>query len=83
LMTDPGLLAKFNDPAGRLQSLIKSSKTDDEALEELFLATLSRLPNARDRESFTAHRKRVGTRREALIDTMWALINTREFILNH
>jgi hypothetical protein len=83
LMTDPGLLAKFNDPTGRVQTLIKSSKTDDEALEELFLATLSRLPNARDRESFTAHRKLVGTRREALIDTMWALINTREFILNH
>jgi len=25
----------------------------------------------------------VATRREAIIDTMWALINTREFILNH
>lgn len=83
LMTDPGLLAKFNDPTGRVQSLIKSGKTDDEALDELFLATLSRMPNARDRQSFTDHRKRVGTRREALIDTMWALINTREFILNH
>jgi hypothetical protein len=83
LMTDPGLLAKFNEPTGRLQTLLKSSKTDEEVLEELFLATLSRMPNARDRESFTAHRKLVGTRREALIDTMWALINTREFILNH
>ncbi len=83
LMTDPGLLAKFNDPNGRLQTLLKSNKTDEEVVEELFLATLSRLPNAKDRQSFSDHRKLVGTRREAIIDTVWALINTREFILNH
>ncbi|MSQ95240.1 MAG: DUF1549 domain-containing protein [Gemmataceae bacterium] len=83
LMTDPGLLAKFNDPTGRLQTLLKSTKTDEEVLEELFLATLSRLPNAKDRQSFAEHRRLIGTRREALIDTVWALINTREFILNH
>lgn len=83
LMTDPLLLAKFNDPTGRLQTLTKSNKTDEECLEELFLATLSRMPNARDRKSFAEHRQLVGTRREALYDTMWALINTREFILNH
>jgi hypothetical protein len=83
LMTDPTLLAKFNDPNGRLQTLLKSSKTDDEVLDELFLATLARMPSARDRKSFTEHRQMVGNRREALFDTMWALINTREFILNH
>ncbi len=83
LMTDPTLLAKFNEPTGRLQALLKSNKTDEEVLEELFLATLTRLPNARDRKSFADHRQLVGSRREAVIDTMWALINTREFILNH
>ncbi len=83
LMTDPALLAKFNDPNGRLQTLLKSTKTDDEVLEELFLATLTRMPTARDRKHFAEHRQLVGTRREAIIDTMWALINTREFILNH
>ncbi|MBI2803399.1 MAG: DUF1549 domain-containing protein [Planctomycetes bacterium] len=83
LMTDPNLLAKFNDPKGRVQTLIKSGKTDEECLEELFLATLSRMPTAKDRQSFADHRRLVGSRREALIDTMWALINTREFILNH
>ncbi|MBI1833017.1 MAG: DUF1553 domain-containing protein [Planctomycetes bacterium] len=83
LMTDPQIFGKFNDPNGRLQSLLKSNKKDEEVLEELFLATLSRMPNAKDRKSFAEHRERVGSRREAIIDTMWALINTREFILNH
>ena len=83
LMTDPVLLAKFTEPNGRLQTLLKSNKTDEECLEELFLATLSRLPTANDRKNFADHRRLVGTRREALTDTVWALINTREFILNH
>jgi hypothetical protein len=83
LMSDPVLLGKFNEPTGRLQTLIKTNKTDEECLEELFLATLSRLPNERDRKSFAEHRRLANSRREALTDTMWALINTREFILNH
>ncbi|MBM3994207.1 MAG: DUF1553 domain-containing protein [Planctomycetes bacterium] len=83
LMTDPQIFAKFNDPSGRLQGALKSSKKDEEILEELFLATLSRLPTDRDRKAFAEHRDRVGSRREAITDTMWALINTREFILNH
>jgi hypothetical protein len=83
MMSDPLLLGKFGEQGGRLQTLIRSNKTDEECLEELFLATLSRMPNTRDRQSFAEHRKLVGNRREALTDTMWALINTREFILNH
>jgi hypothetical protein len=83
LMTDPQLLDKFTQNDGRVQKLIKSKASDDEALEELFLATLSRLPTERDRKAFAEYRKMVTDRRAALTDTMWALINTREFILNH
>lgn len=82
LMTDPVLLQKFNDPNGRVLTLAKSSMSDDEVLDELFLATLGRAPTASDRQAFVEHCK-TADRRTALIDTMWALINTREFILNH
>ncbi len=83
LMTDPGLLQKFNDPSGRVMKLVTSKMSDDQLVEELFLATLSRMPTAADRTAFANHRKIVSTRRELVVDTMWALINTREFILNH
>jgi len=83
LMTDPQILGKFNDQTGRVQSLLKSKMSNDEVLDELFLATLTRFPTAKDRKSFADHLQVVGNRREAVIDTMWALINTREFILNH
>ena len=83
LMTDPTLLAKFRNNSGRLQKIIKSKMSDEQKLEELFLATLSRLPNDRDKKAFTDYLERVPDRPQALTDTMWALINTREFILNH
>jgi hypothetical protein len=83
LMTDKNLLDKFNEPKSRLQTLLKSQKGDAELLEDLFLATLTRMPTADDRHAFAEYRKMVPDRRAAFTDTLWALINTREFILNH
>jgi hypothetical protein len=83
LMTDPALQAKLQAPGGRLQQLLQSNKTDDQSLDELFLATLTRLPSEADRQTFARHRAEAGDRRAALTDALWALLNTREFILNH
>jgi hypothetical protein len=83
LMTDPGLLKKFDAPTGRLQTLLNAGMTDEEVLEELFLGALSRRPTADERKAFRDYRRKVPDRRTALADTLWALINTREFILNH
>jgi hypothetical protein len=80
-MTDAGLLAKVR--GGRLAELLRSKKTDAEVLDELFLATLTRLPTDAEREAFTAYRAGTRDRRAAFTDTLWALVNTREFILNH
>ena len=47
------------------------------------LVTLSRYPTEADQRSFAEFRKSKPNREEAFMGTMWALINTREFILNH
>jgi hypothetical protein len=83
LMTDPALQAKLQAPKGRLQQLLKGGKSDAEVLDELFLATLTRLPTEAERQAFARNRKRAPDRRAACADTLWALLNTREFILNH
>jgi hypothetical protein len=83
LMSNPGLLDKINDPTGRLPRLLSGDKSDDEVLDELFLATLSRWPAASERQAFREHRRKVPDRRTVFTDTMWALLNTREFFLNH
>jgi hypothetical protein len=80
-MTDPSLLSKITSPSNRLQQLLKSGKSDAEVLDELFLATLTRLPTEAEKEHFA--KKRVPDRQAAFVDALWALINTREFILNH
>lgn len=81
LMTDPALLTKIT--SGRVKELLATSKSDEELVEELFLATLSRFPTAREKEKLTAHIQNKKERRAGVIDVAWALINTREFILNH
>jgi hypothetical protein len=86
LMSDPVLLEKIRK--GRLQQLLTANKTDEEIVEELFLATLSRFPDDREKRAALEHvqggdgLKIRPTKENAFVDIVWALINTREFILN-
>ena len=82
-MTDVAVMAKFTAPDGRVLKLAKTKMTDDELAEEAFLATLSRLPKATEKADAVAHLKSAKTRTEGVTDLIWALVNTREFILNH
>ena len=80
-MTDAGLLGKIK--SGRVKTLAASNCCDAEAIEDLFLATMSRLPGD-DEFRFALDRLRARHDRAAgLADVLWALINTREFVLNH
>ena len=81
LMSDPALLEKMSQ--GRLAKLLAADKTNAEVVEELFLATLSRLPDEHEKAAALEQVERAPDRAKALADVVWALINTREFILNH
>ena len=69
-----------------LQALVASFLSDDERVEALFLATLSRPPAERERHKFVGY-VTVGPQSEermrALSDCLWALLNSAEFMLNH
>lgn len=83
-MTDPVLLKKMSQSDNRFNQLIKSkSKSDEEIFEEVFLAAMSRFPTPREVKTFQEHRQSTSDRSAAFTDVVWALINTREFILNH
>jgi hypothetical protein len=87
-MTDASLQAKFKAPKGRLQTLLAGKKHDKEIVTELFLATLSRPPTEAEWMLFTefcADEYKQGKKKPEDIyqGVLWALINTREFILNH
>jgi hypothetical protein len=83
LMADPAIQTKLQDSKNRVKTLLASKKTDDEVLDELFLATLTRLPTSKERAAFTAFRETQKDRQGAFTETVWALVNTSEFIFNH
>ena len=83
LMADDGIIAKVKAGDNRLKQLLADQKDDDAALDELFLAALTRTPTEKERAAFAAHRAKKKDRREAFADALWALVNTKEFRLNH
>jgi hypothetical protein len=65
----------------------KAVKTvgDDPArvIEQLYLATVSRRPTAREAERVLAFVGKTRNRTTAYSDVLWALLNSSEFVLNH
>ena len=56
---------------------------DEERLDTLFLATLTRKPSEREREVLLASVKADGADRGTVFaDIMWALLNSPEFVLS-
>ena len=66
----------------RLKALVNTGTDDGKVIEELFLATLNRLPAAAE---IGAVKKALagGDREEGLRDLFWALLNSKEFAFNH
>jgi len=81
LMTDGSLTTKLK--AGRPRALAESNRCDAEAIEELFLASLSRPASWDEARAALDHLRSHPDRAACLADVLWALINTREFVLNH
>ena len=82
-MTDTAVLSKFTVVGGRVQNLARSKMSDDALVNEAFLATLSRLPKPTEKADAVEHLKSAKARNVGVTDLIWALVNTREFILNH
>jgi hypothetical protein len=83
LMADRALDQKIKTTNNRLKDLLAKHSDDKEALEELFLATLTRKPTAEELALFQESRKKEANRLTAFQSALWALVNTTEFIFNH
>ena len=65
----------------RVAKLLQAGKSDDQVIEELFLATLSRHPKTDEVD--VAKRVIAKDRTIGFEDIQWALLNTTEFLVNH
>jgi hypothetical protein len=75
-----------HDDSNLLGALAAPMMSDDERIESMFLATLSRPPDAEELQSCTsllAEHKSPDDRHRALSDILWALVNSTEFAFNH
>jgi hypothetical protein len=70
-----------SEPDNRLGKLLKAGKSNREIIDELFLAALCRPPREAERSALVARIERARERRAALEDVLWALLNSKEFLL--
>jgi hypothetical protein len=83
LANHPRVREKVADPNGRVARLVKETEGDEKRIEELYLATLGRLPDDAERQACLKYLKGSETPEKGLQGVLWALLNTREFVLQH
>jgi hypothetical protein len=83
LMNGPTINDRITNPTGTVARILGGSLKADEALEELYLSTLSRKPSATEKQVAMKYLEGGGTQKEGFQDLMWAIINSREFVFNH
>jgi hypothetical protein len=67
------------DPKGRVAGLVLSGKGDTAVVDDLYLASLGRLPSAQERERGVRYLSG-GARAMRAQDLLWALLNSKAFL---
>ncbi|HYG78568.1 MAG TPA: DUF1549 domain-containing protein [Planctomycetota bacterium] len=83
LQNSEELVKKIRAKEGRLDDLLKKSVGDEQFIEEIFLSTVSRRPDAKELAAVKAALAAGDNRDEVLRDLFWALLNSKEFAFNH
>jgi hypothetical protein len=66
---------------GALRTIVGSATKPEEAIERIYLATLSRRPNADEIKMLTEYVAKSGNASTAYSDILWATLNSSEFTL--
>jgi hypothetical protein len=85
------LNTKLQSPDGMVSRLVREHATDEQAIDQLYLAALSRKPSVTERRlvlaALNAARQQEGdkdkARQLALEDVTWAMLTSKEFLFNH
>jgi hypothetical protein len=64
-----------------LAELLAAGKTNEEIVAALYERVLARRPTDEERATCLKYVRKVGDRKEALEDVLWALVNSTEFLL--
>ena len=79
LLNAPEIEAKIQDEHGLVSALSESDYDVDELIEQVALATVNRLPTARERKTGTQLLQNP-SRRQGLEDFLWVMMNSYDFL---
>ena len=79
----PLIYEKLKNENNRFRRMIKANKSDQEILNELYLAAVSRAPTQAELDASLKHLAGKPDRVAAFEDICWALLNTNEFLFQH
>jgi hypothetical protein len=84
LMNSEEIMGKVRDRRGTARRLARSDKAPRDIIDELYLGTVSRYPDDKERAlMLRVFTEAGGDRQAAVEDVLWALLNKREFVYNH
>jgi Protein of unknown function (DUF1549)/Protein of unknown function (DUF1553) len=83
LINGPTVNEKLRNPKNRLGRLLEKKLSDEEMLNELYLASLSRSPLDGEVKVAMKHLADNPDKRKGWEDIQWALINHKEFLFRH
>ncbi len=83
MLAGPTYTDKLSGEGGRIARLLKSGASNEEIIEDFYLAALSRFPAPDEKHQLVWMVKTRSSRREALEDLLWGVIASREFAYNH
>ena len=75
--------AKLFDKGSRFGQMIERGASDQQIIEELYLAAFSRFPTAQEQSGLEGMMREWPSRREAVEDLAWGLMASQEFTHNH
>lgn len=71
----------LSTPGNRIDQLIESGRSNEDLVSELYWATLTRPPAADELAQTVRYVSSAQSRRQALEDVVWGLLNSHEFLL--
>lgn len=78
------ILGRVTNPGCRINALAREKVSDEQLVENIYLWCLARVPSPDETRVSANHIKSYGAQRlEAAQDLMWALLNSRDFLLVH
>jgi hypothetical protein len=82
LVNGPTLAEAIADPEGRVAEAILAGRSDRELVEELYLASMTRLPTATELDKALTYLRGGNGRAARAQDLLWALVNSNAFLFN-